>query len=367
MRRRSPWIACVLCIWLAAECFAEEPGIAFPGVDWIKVKPESVGFSSDKLAVLRAWLKTQKSTAVHLSVNGREIFEYGDVKRTSKVASVRKSVLAMLYGNYVVSGQIDLSKNVAQLSLHDVQPFLDLEKSATLYHLLTARSGIYHPTANKQLTDLSPRRGSQAPGTYFQYQNWDFNAAGAAFEKLTGKEIFDALEQDLARPVGMQDFDVSKQRKNDEMPVSKHPEYAMYLSTRDMARLGLLMLADGNWAGKQVMPKGWAARITTLVTPAADIHPMQISLRTQGSLWGYGMLWWVWDAPNWPGVVTGPYQGAYTAMGANGQYITILPAMKLVLAHKVEFDEDGSRHISLGQFQTILQMAMESDCSESCK
>jgi hypothetical protein len=61
------------------------------------------------------------------------------------------------------------------------------------------------------------------------------------------------------------------------------------------------------------------------------------------------MLWWVWDAPNWPGVVTGPYQGAYTAMGANGQYIAVLPAMNLVLAHKVDFDEDGRRQISLGQ------------------
>jgi hypothetical protein len=65
--------------------------------------------------------------------------------------------------------------------------------------------------------------------------------------------------------------------------------------------------------------------------------------------------------------VTGPYQGAYTAMGANGQYITVLPAMNLVVAHKVDFDEDGSRQISLGQFQTILHMVIESDCSEACK
>lgn len=367
MSRRSVSAVCSLCIWLVAACFAEEPEITFPDADWVKVKPESVEHSSAKLEVLRAWLKTQKTTALHVSVKGREIFEYGDVRRTSKIASVRKSVLAMLYGNYVVSGQIDLNKNVMQLGLQDVQPFLEFEKYATLYHLLTARSGIYHPTANKQLTDLSPRRGSQVPGTYFQYQNWDFNAAGTAFEKLTGKDIFDALEQDLARPIGMQDFDRLKQRKNDEMPVSKHPEYAMYLSTRDMARLGLLMLADGNWAGKQVMPKGWGARITTLATPSSDIHPMQISLRTQGSLWGYGMLWWVWDAPNWPGTVTGPYQGAYTAMGANGQYITVLPAMNLVVAHKVDFDEDGSRQISLSQYHTILQMVIESDCSEPCK
>lgn len=364
--QRQAWTLLVLCTLPICFCLAQEPQIAFPGTDWIKVKPESVGFSSEKLSVLRAWLKTQKTTALHLSVNGREIFEYGAVDRVSKVASVRKSVLAMLYGNYVASGKINPGKNVVQLGLEDVQPFLEIEKSATLYNLLTARSGIYHPTANKELTDLSPRRGSQAPGTYFQYQNWDFNAAGTAFEKLTGKDIFDALEQDLARPIGMQDFDRSKQRKNNEMPISRHPEYAMYLSTRDMARLGLLMLADGNWAGKQVMPKGWSTGITALVTPASEIHPIQISLRTQGSLWGYGMLWWVWDAPNWPGIITGPYQGAYTAMGANGQYITVLPAMKLVVAHKVDFDEDGSRQISLSQFHTILQMIIESDCSGPC-
>jgi len=248
-----------------------------------------------------------------------------------------------------------------------VQPFLPVEKSATLYHLLTARSAIYHPTANKELTDLSPRRGSQAPGTYFQYQNWDFNAAGAAFEHLTGKDIFAALEEDLAKPIGMQDFDRSKQRKNDEMPITRFPEYAMYLSTRDTARMGLLMLADGEWSGKRFMPKGWSGRITTLVTSASDIHPMQISMRSQANLWGYGMLWWVWDAPNWPGVITGPYQGAYTAIGAGGQYITVLPAMNLVVAHKVDIDEDGSRNVSHSQFLTILQMIIESSCSDACQ
>ena len=79
------------------------------------------------------------------------------------------------------------------------------------------------------------------------------------------------------------------------------------------------------------------------------------------------MLWWVWDAPIWPGAVTGPYQGAFSAMGANGQYITVLPVLDMVFAHKVDFDEDGSRHISPGEFHTILQMAVDSYCSEKCK
>lgn len=355
------------CLGLCLAACAEDLKLVFPGAEWHKVKPEEAGYSSEKLEVLRAWLKTQKTTAMLVSVGGQVIFEYGDLKRVSKVASVRKSVLAMLYGKYFAEGKIDLSKTVEQLGLNDVEPFLPIEKNATLYHLLTARSGIYHSTANTELTELSPRRGSQAPGTYFQYQNWDFNAAGTAFEKLTGKELFAALEEDLAKPIVMQDFARSRQRMNNEMPVSVHKEYAMYLSTRDMARLGLLMLADGNWDGKQVMPKGWSGRITTLVTPSSDIHPMQLSAPTQAGRWGYGMLWWVWDAPVWPGVVTGPYQGAYSAFGANGQYITVLPAMKLVLAHKVDFDEEGNRRISPGEFHTILQMLTESDCSGPCK
>jgi CubicO group peptidase (beta-lactamase class C family) len=352
---------------VAPTGYAEELRLTCPATEWEKVKPERVGISREKLEALRVWLKTQKTTALHVSVKGRVIFEYGDLKRVSKVASVRKSILAMLYGNYCAAGKIDLDATVERLGLTDVQPFLPIEKNATLYNLLTARSGIYQPSGNEELTSLSPRRGAQPPGTYFQYQNWDFNAAGTAFQNLAGKDIFDALESDLAKPIGMQDFDRSRQRKVSSMPDSVHPEYAMYLSTRDMARLGLLMLADGNWNGKQVIPRGWSARITTLVTPHHEMHPLQFSLRTRAGLWGYGMLWWVWDAPVWPRMVTGPYQGAYSAMGANGQYILVLPALDLVIAHKVDFDDDETRHVSPGEFHTILQMLIESGCAGDCK
>jgi hypothetical protein len=41
--------------------------------------------------------------------------------------------------------------------------------------------------------------------------------------------------------------------------------------------------------------------------------------------------------------------------------------MGLVIAHKVDFDEDGHRQVSPSEFQTILQMVIESDCSEPCK
>ena len=338
---------------------------AFPGVKWEFVQtPESVDFSTPRLDVLRAWLKVNQTTALHVSVGGRTVFEYGDLAKASKVASVRKSILALMFGKYVAEGKADLNKSVEELGLEDVQPFLPIEKEATLLHLLTARSGIYHASGNESLTSLSPRRGSQAPGTYFQYQNWDFNAAGTAFEKLSGKNIFDALGSDLAVPIGMQDYDRALQRKNSSMPDSVHPEYAMYLSTRDMARIGLLMLRKGAWRGKQIIPKTWTTQITTLVTPQNAIHPLQLGNSTASGRWGYGMLWWVWDGGGMPGTITGPYSGAYTAAGANGQFITVLPAMDLVVTHEVNFDEDGTQNVSLEDFSAILGMITAANCSK---
>lgn len=137
---------------LALVVWAEDLKLTFPGVEWERVKPETAGMSSEKLEALRVWLKTQKTTTMHVSIKGRTIFEYGDLKRVSKVASVRKSILAMLYGKYYAEGKIDLNKTVEQLGLADVQPFLPVEKNATLYHLLTARSGIYHPSGNEELS-----------------------------------------------------------------------------------------------------------------------------------------------------------------------------------------------------------------------
>jgi CubicO group peptidase (beta-lactamase class C family) len=345
-----------VCLLSAASLVRAESNGVFPGAEW-----ERQPAATPRIDVLRAWLRTNPTTAMLVVVGGRVVFEYGDVARVSKVASVRKSILAMLYGPHVAAGTIDLDRTVKELGLDDVQPFLPVEEEATLRHLLLARSGIYLPSGYEALTALSPRRGSQAPGTYFQYQNWDFNAAGAAFEKLTGTDVFDALEADLARPIGMQDFDRARQRKNAMLPDSKYPEYAMYLSTRDMARIGLLMLRGGSWAGREIVPASWVETITTLATPVADIHPTQLGVATGARRWGYGMLWWVWDAPDIPGSVTGPYQGAYTAMGAYGQYITVLPVLDMVVAHKVDFDEDERlgrpiHEVTTWEFDAILQM-----------
>ena len=87
---------------------------------------------------------------------------------------------------------------LADLGMTDHGGLLPIEQGATHRDLISARSGIYHAASNAGDNSAdAPDRGSQEPGTYFLYNNWDFNAAGGAFELQTGIDIYDALRDDL--------------------------------------------------------------------------------------------------------------------------------------------------------------------------
>jgi len=366
-------LGAVLFSFFAGQFVLAQSASDFPEKDWKLVSPESEGYSSKKLEALRAWLAAGPTTSMVIIVHGHVIFSYGDTALVSKIASVRKSILSILYGKYVDNNTIDLSKTVEQLGLEETgKPFLPIEKNATLEQLLAGRSGIYllpndTPPDKDLIIASQPRRGSELPSMYFHYNDWDFNAAGTAFEKLTGKNIYDALQTDLAEPMQMQDFDRSKQKKIPHEGQA-HPEYAMYLSTRDMARIGLLMLRGGNWAGKQLVPVSWVARSLDPSTPLEEMNPPYLRSLGAPERWGFGLMWWAWDAGSFPGgVYITPFQGANEARGTAGQYITILPAKDMVLVHKVYIDVYPQPAIDQEEWDTITNMAISAACTGTCR
>ena len=329
----------------------------YPGKQWETIaSPESVGFSSARLRAIGDYLKGLDTTAVHVSVGGKTLFEYGDLTRQSYLASARKSFLAALYGKYVENGTIDLDASLETLGISDTGGLMPRELEATVEDIISARSGVYHPASNPgDSTGSAPPRGSQRHGDYYLYNNWDFNAAGAIFEKRTGKDIFAALQSDIAVPIGMQDFKLDLQQKTGDEKRSEHPAYHMTLSTRDMARFGLLIARGGKWNGTQVIPETWVRKMTSLVTPMNEMNPPAYRSLATGDRWGYGYMWWVWDAPG----SKGPFAGAYSAMGAFGQYITVLPALDMVITHKTDpAGEPGMEPagVSGAQYAAILRM-----------
>jgi CubicO group peptidase (beta-lactamase class C family) len=330
----------------------------YPAAEWERVpSPECAGWSSAGLEQLRAKLSGMSTTGFMVVTGGRVLMEYGDVQAVSYLASVRKSVLSMLYGIYVERGAIDLDETLAQLGIDDIGGLTEQEKQATVRHLLMARSGVYHAASNGG-DDLAsaPPRGSQKPGAFYLYSNWDFNALGTIFEKKTGKDIYDALEEHLARPLGMQEFDRSTHRKSGNLQLSIHPAYHMNFSTRDMARIGYLMLREGNWAGTQIVPRDWVRESTR---PHTRVHEMNPPQRRNGRF-GYGYLWWIFDRPDQDEVL----DGAFTGLGAVGQHILVVPRLDLVVTHKTRPGQ--GRSVSHSQFLEVLDLLLQARCNGEC-
>jgi len=347
-RTRLPHLALRSCTLLLvalafAACEAAGPDAAsvdtspvVPGASWEVISAADLpayGWDPAILDQTTAFLTdSANTTALVVAENGRVAYTYGDITHVSYLASVRKSILAMLYGVWVEDGTIDLDATLEELDMDDIGGLLPIERQATVDHLVTARSGVYHPASNSgdNLAD-APERGSQQPGEYMLYSNWDFNAAGGAFELMTERNIFDELERQLAIPLGFEHFDRDRHRKGGNLDVSIYPSYHMHLSTADMARVGLLMLYEGNWGGEQLIPAEWTRKITSVVTPLEEMNPIS---RRDG-YFGYGYMWWVWDGPR----AVGPFAGAYTGRGALGQWITVFPTIDLVVAHKTDGDD----------------------------
>ncbi len=297
----------------------------FPGETWEKVKrPEEVGWSSSKLEEAKAYSRTVGSTAVMIVEGGRVVEEWGATARRINLFSVRKSFLSALYGVYVGEGKIDLSSTLGELGIDDLPPRLTAEeKRATVRELLQARSGVYHAAAYEapRMKALRPRRFSHTPGTFWYYNNWDFNALGTIFEQRTRRKIGDALFERIAAPTGMEDFraaDVWYEREASSI----HAAYPFRVSARDAARFGLLYLRGGEWRGRQIVPAAWVAESTKAYSVAEG----------RG---GYGYLWWIAaDGKHLPGVQIP--DGSYSARGSGGQYILVIPAYDLVIVHRFD-------------------------------
>ena len=255
----------------------------FPAKEWqIAANPVDYGYSPEGLKKARDFADGLNTAAAIIVVDGVIIYEWGEVTEKYLAHSVRKSFVSVLFGNYVEKGIIDIDKTLGEIGIDDIPKLTEREKSATIRDCLKARSCVYH--------DCIVRAGSKAkgppdlkltPGTHFLYNNWDFNVLGTIFEKYSGKEIFRAIEEEIAQPIGMEHFSASDGWKMTG-EASIHPSYPLKITARDCARFGLLMLNKGNWNGNRVIPAEWVEECTTYHSDA-----------TRSYNDGYGYMWWV--------------------------------------------------------------------------
>jgi CubicO group peptidase (beta-lactamase class C family) len=344
---RKKFLLTLVLVTVLAGCSWPVPRAeVYPSAEWARVSsPESMGWSSAKLAAAQAYAKRIGSAAVMIVDNGVVVDAWGDLERKYLCHSMRKSLISALYGIYVADGKIDLTRTLANLGIDDLTPLTEVEKTATVTDLLSARSGVYIEAAGEaaSMKAMRPARSSHAPGTFWYYNNWDFNALGTIFDQLSGeKNIYAAFDKRIADPIGMQDYFPDELSYTYES-YSKHPYYGFRMSTRDLARFGLLFLRNGRWGDQQVVPADWVRESTA---SHSTIAPQS----------GYGYLWWIGEgAGGFPNVDEGP--GSYYASGYGGHNVIIMPSRNLVVVHRA--DTDAGRMIDETSIGTLLWMILD--------
>jgi CubicO group peptidase (beta-lactamase class C family) len=290
----------VLIGWLAPMTRGADR--VWPSPTWTKAEdPAALGWSVGKLATAEDYSRAYAPTAVMIVQDGKVIASWGDVAHKVNIRSMRKSLLSALYGIAVADKRIRLDRTIGELGIDDRAPSLsETEKQATIRDLLMARSGVYHAAAYEapDMKARRPQRGSHSPGSYWYYNNWDFNTLGFIYQKLVGADVFHGFAERIAKPIGVEDFSA----------------------------------ADGKFVFEQ-STKPWSQGDRGL---------------------DYGYLWWVlpkgasWGQPS--------LAGSYMALGFGGQGLAIVPQLRLVVAQLIDVKEGQERIGGGREFAELLRL-----------
>lgn len=239
------------------------------------------------------------------------------------VRSVTKSMTALLYGIALGDGLVP-EPSAPLLAAFPEYPDLaaDPERARlTVEHALTMSLGMewkeeipYNSPANAEIAmELAPDRYRfvlerpivEPPGVRYSYSGGATALLGGLISRGTGRSLPDFARERLFGPLGIESFEWMAGPDGVHSAAS-----GLRLATPDLARVGEMVLAGGEWAGRQVVPAAW---VRAMVEPRLPVE------------WGgsYGYQWYsgAGDGHPWVG-----------AMGNGGQRLTVVPDLGLVVA-----------------------------------
>ena len=243
--------------------------------------------------------------------------------------SVTKSVTSVALGIAIDRGYIEGSHQFIMPFFESYEPYPTNEwrDSTRLEDFLTMRSGIEWKTdvtyENSQHTTVALEASDEwvpfvlsqpmdtIPGVVFEYNDGVSVLLGEIVRQATGTRLDQWTEENLFQPIGIDDY-YWKITPNGEVD----SEGGLYLATEDLARIGYLILRNGNWNGTQVVSGQWVQESTRpMIT---DVSPPD-----DGLSMGYSYQWWnpIWDS--FPVFTIG-------GNGYGGQFLFIVPELDLV-------------------------------------
>jgi CubicO group peptidase (beta-lactamase class C family) len=254
--------------------------------------------------------------AIHLHRAGHEDLETRFVEDTSEnVWSVSKTVTALAVGIAQKEGLLDLEDRLID---HLPDPAGGCGRGMELVrlrHLITMTSGnpvtvfLDSQREHPHLTELllgTPL--VRAPGERFEYSNGSVFLLARTIAERSRQSLRDYLLPRLFEPLGIVNPQWFSDREGHTWGAT-----GLHLRTREVARIGRLLLQRGQWEGEQLVPAEW---IDAMHAPASWVPTGE--LEPENTQYGFG----VWRCTP---------EGAWRADGAYGQFAVVLPEQRAVV------------------------------------
>ena len=204
-------------------------------------------------------------------------WDFGHQGEKIEAMSATKSIVNLAVGRLIDSGKIK--------SLE--QPVCDFypewrqgrKQKITIRHLLSNTSGLYQdPNENVYQSPDCIRLAlaaemSDEPGAKFSYNNKAVNLLAGIIEKASGKRMDHFFGEEIFAPLGITDFGWDHDKAGNPYGMA-----GLQIKAIDLAKLGQLVLDEGDWRGQRILSRDW---IQTSTRPSQTMEPT------------YGLLWWL--------------------------------------------------------------------------
>jgi CubicO group peptidase (beta-lactamase class C family) len=238
------------------------------------------------------------------------------------IRSVTKSIVGLLYGIALSDGKVPPPEAplIAQFPEY-ADLFTDPKRAEiTVAHALSMKMGTewnedlpYTDPNNSEIAmELAEDRYRFAldrpmvtdPGDWWHYNGGALALLGKLIEDGTGQDLEAYAAEVLFEPLGIEEYEWIRGADGVASAAS-----GLRLTVPGLARIGDLILQNGVWKGRQIVPAEW---LETSFTPRADLDQVR-----------YGYLWWLanWgDPPAW-----------VAGCGNGGQRLTVQAEHDLVV------------------------------------
>lgn len=334
----------ILSLSLLAAGGAAQP-LYFPplvGSNWATVEPATLGWCPDELEALRTLVDERNTKGFIILQDGRIAVEwYFDTFTRDSLwywASAGKSLTATLVGIAQEEGLLSISDPTQQyLGAGWTSLTPEQEAAITIRHQLTMTTGLDDTQGDVDCTTPDCLTYLAAPGTRWAYHNAPYTLLDPVLEAASGQPLNQFYNSRIGTKIGAFGLYV---------PIGFNRVF--FSRTRDMARFGLLILANGQWNNTTVL--GDMDYLTAMHTPSQSLNP------------AYGYLWWLNGQDSYllprvqfsfpgPLIPTAPAD-MFSALGKDDQKVYVVPSQKLVVV-RLGLDA-GDSPLALSDFDRLL-------------